>query len=179
MTMLEVAALAALPLCALALALSPQIAPAHHSAAMYDLSRVVTVQGTVSKYDWRNPHVYIYVEEVTERGERQEWKVEGLPTTVMQRLDWNAQTLQPGERIDVQGYATRNSESKGLAPTLIVRGAQDTLVPAAHAEAYASAIEGARLVEVERAAHLLAIERPDELARLVRDFLGVLEGTQQ
>lgn len=65
------------------------------------------------------------------------------------------------------------------APTLIVRGAQDTLVPRAHAEAFASAIPGARLVEVERAAHLLALECPEELARLVRDFLGVVEGAQQ
>jgi pimeloyl-ACP methyl ester carboxylesterase len=62
------------------------------------------------------------------------------------------------------------------APTLVVRGARDTLVPAAHAEAYASAIPNARLVEVEGAAHLLALERADELARLVRDFLGVVEG---
>lgn len=56
------------------------------------------------------------------------------------------------------------------APTLVVRGAQDTLVPAAHAEAYAAAVPGARLVVVDGAAHLLAVERPDALAPLVRDF---------
>lgn len=61
------------------------------------------------------------------------------------------------------------------APTLVVRGARDTLVPRAHAEAYASEIGGARLVEVDDAAHLLAIEKPDVLAGLVRDFLGVVE----
>ena len=61
------------------------------------------------------------------------------------------------------------------APTLVVRGVQDTLVPAAHAEAYASAVPDARLVEVEGTAHLLALERPDELVRLVRHFLGVVE----
>lgn len=55
-------------------------------------------------------------------------------------------------------------------PTLIVRGAQDTLVPRAHAEAYEAAIDGARLVEVDGAAHLLALEKPAELAALVRDF---------
>ena len=55
-------------------------------------------------------------------------------------------------------------------PTLVVRGVQDTLVPRAHAEAYAAAIDGARLVEVEGAAHLLALEKPAELAALVRDF---------
>lgn len=57
-------------------------------------------------------------------------------------------------------------------PTLVVRGAQDTLVPAAHAAAYAAAVEGARLVEVDGAAHLLALEKPDELAALVREFVS-------
>ena len=59
------------------------------------------------------------------------------------------------------------------APTLVVRGAQDTLIPAAHAEAYRDEIPGARLVEVDGAAHLLAIEKPAELAAHVRDHAGV------
>jgi 2-hydroxy-6-oxonona-2,4-dienedioate hydrolase len=58
------------------------------------------------------------------------------------------------------------------APTVVVRGAQDTLVPAAHAEAYAAAIPGARLVVVDGAAHLLAVERPDALVPLVTDLAG-------
>jgi pimeloyl-ACP methyl ester carboxylesterase len=53
------------------------------------------------------------------------------------------------------------------APTLVVRGAQDTLIPAAHAEAYAAEIAGARLVVVEGAAHLLPLEKPAELADLI------------
>jgi pimeloyl-ACP methyl ester carboxylesterase len=53
------------------------------------------------------------------------------------------------------------------APTLVVRGAQDTLIPAAHAEAYAAEIAGARLVVVDGAAHLLPLEKPAELADLI------------
>jgi pimeloyl-ACP methyl ester carboxylesterase len=53
------------------------------------------------------------------------------------------------------------------APTLVVRGAQDTLIPAAHAEAYAADIAGARLVVVDHAAHLLSLEQPEQLAALV------------
>ncbi|HEX2039027.1 MAG TPA: alpha/beta hydrolase [Acidimicrobiales bacterium] len=93
------------------------------------------------------------------------------------------QTMSATARLAWDPYLHNPKLAKRLhrvnAPTLIVRGAQDTLVPRAHAEAYASAIAGARLVEVERAAHLLAVERPDELARLVVDFLGIVEGAQQ
>ncbi|HZQ84929.1 MAG TPA: alpha/beta hydrolase [Acidimicrobiales bacterium] len=57
------------------------------------------------------------------------------------------------------------------APTLVVHGTQDTLIPRAHAETYAAEIPGARLVDVDNAAHLLAIEKPAELAELIRQHL--------
>ncbi len=57
------------------------------------------------------------------------------------------------------------------ASTLVVPGAQDTLIPSAHSEAYRDEVPGARLVEVPDAAHLLAIEKPAELATLVREHL--------
>lgn len=57
------------------------------------------------------------------------------------------------------------------APTLVVRGAEDTLVPAAHAETYAAEIPGARLVVVEAAAHSLPLEQPEQLVSLVRGFV--------
>jgi pimeloyl-ACP methyl ester carboxylesterase len=56
------------------------------------------------------------------------------------------------------------------APTLVVRASDDTLVPAAHAEYYASHIDGARLVEVDHLAHLAPLEQPDAMAELVADF---------
>jgi pimeloyl-ACP methyl ester carboxylesterase len=57
------------------------------------------------------------------------------------------------------------------APTLVVAGAQDTLVPLAHAETYAAEIPNARLEVIEGAAHWLPLEKPEELAALVRAFV--------
>jgi 2-hydroxy-6-oxonona-2,4-dienedioate hydrolase len=58
------------------------------------------------------------------------------------------------------------------APTLVVHGAEDRLIDRAHAEAFADGIRDARLVDVEGAGHLLALEKPAELAGLVADFLS-------
>jgi pimeloyl-ACP methyl ester carboxylesterase len=55
------------------------------------------------------------------------------------------------------------------APTLIVAGARDGLVPIEHAQTYAAEIPGARLTVIDDAAHWLPFEKPEELARLVRD----------
>jgi pimeloyl-ACP methyl ester carboxylesterase len=57
------------------------------------------------------------------------------------------------------------------APTLVVHGAQDRLIPRAHSQAYAEGIQGAQLVDVEGAGHLLPLEKPAELAALVRDHI--------
>jgi pimeloyl-ACP methyl ester carboxylesterase len=58
------------------------------------------------------------------------------------------------------------------APTLVVAGAGDGLLPRAHPEAYAAGIPGARLEVLEGAGHMVPLERPGEFATLVRDFLG-------
>jgi len=58
------------------------------------------------------------------------------------------------------------------APTLVVAGAQDGLVPLAHAETYAAEIPDARLEVIKDAAHWLPLEKPDDLAALVRGFLS-------
>jgi len=58
------------------------------------------------------------------------------------------------------------------APTLVIHGAQDGLVPKAHSEAYVDEIADARLEVVDGAAHWLPFEKPAELAALVRDFVG-------
>jgi pimeloyl-ACP methyl ester carboxylesterase len=57
------------------------------------------------------------------------------------------------------------------APTLVIAGGHDGLVPLAHAETYAAEIPDASLVVVDQAAHWLPFERPDELAALTREFL--------
>jgi pimeloyl-ACP methyl ester carboxylesterase len=58
------------------------------------------------------------------------------------------------------------------APTLVVRAAGDTLIPAAHAEAYAEGIPDATLVQIERAAHMVVIERPDAVVEAITSWVS-------
>ena len=58
------------------------------------------------------------------------------------------------------------------APTLVVHARQDGIVPRAHAEAYAAAIASSTMAELDGAAHLAPLERPDAVARLVLEHVG-------
>ncbi|MHB8465727.1 MAG: alpha/beta fold hydrolase [Acidimicrobiales bacterium] len=58
------------------------------------------------------------------------------------------------------------------APCLVVHGAQDALIPRAHAEAYVALINRARLVDVDGAGHLAALEAPDAVVKVIEEFLA-------
>jgi len=85
----------------------------HHGfASIFDMDSVVTLHGRVSRYDWRNPHVYIYVETQDESGEMVEWQLEGDPTPIMTRSGWTSTILTPGDPVTVRINPDRNPERK-------------------------------------------------------------------
>src|SRR5688572_11348864 len=89
-------------------------ATAHHSAARFVLAQSVTPNGVVSRYEWANPHVYIYVTETDATGETVEWEVEGQPPAMMRRIGWSRETLAVGDAVRLTGAPSRNPSSKSL-----------------------------------------------------------------
>jgi pimeloyl-ACP methyl ester carboxylesterase len=83
--------------------------------------------------------------------------------TATARLAWNPYLHNP----KLRGRLWRIK-----APTLVIHGEKDGLIPAAHAETYAGEIAGARYVEIEGVAHMIVLEKPAELARVVGEFIA-------
>jgi uncharacterized protein DUF6152 len=106
---------------ALALAAATVAAHAHHSGAMYDQGKRITIEGTVARYEWANPHVYIYVAQTADNGRVIEWEVETFPPAVMRRHGWSPDTLRVGDAISVTGMPARNADDAGIYPMLIQR----------------------------------------------------------
>jgi hypothetical protein len=104
-----------------ALAIGP--AHAHHSPAAFDRSSTVDVRGEVTRYEWRNPHVYIYVEGTDGSGQSAEWLVEADPTPLMARSGWSASTLSPGDAVSLSMFPDRDGEKRhGLLRSLTTPG---------------------------------------------------------
>jgi hypothetical protein len=85
-------------------------ASAHHGNIIFDLDRIVTLQGTVSRYVWRNPHVYVYVDVNDDTGQPVEWQLEGDPTPIMTRSGWTPTVLAPGDPVTVRVKPDRDPE---------------------------------------------------------------------
>ncbi len=81
----------------------------HHSGAMFDQTTTVTLEGTVSRFNWANPHVYIFVETNNESGQTVEWQLETDSTAIMTRDGWTPTTLTPGARVSVRANPDRNT----------------------------------------------------------------------
>jgi len=74
----------------------------HHSHAMFDHEKEVTIEGTVAEWVFRNPHVYLYVDVKNEKGEIVSWAVEMSNITNMQARGIYLSTFKPGDVVTVK-----------------------------------------------------------------------------
>lgn len=82
---------------------------AHHSPAQFDLSRKVTFDGTVTEFEWKNPHVFIQVETVDADGGVSSMQVEADGISILVPAGWSADSLATGDRVHVVAHPARSS----------------------------------------------------------------------
>jgi hypothetical protein len=100
---------AALSVLAGALAVSAIPALAHHSiAAEFDDKKAVTLKGEVTKIDWMNPHIWIYVDVKDEGGNVAHWQCEGGPPNTLTRNGWTKSSLKAGDQVTIQGLKAKD-----------------------------------------------------------------------
>ncbi len=88
-------------------------ASAHHSfAAEYDSSKPVTHTGVVTRIDWMNPHVYIYIDEKTPDGKVVNWGFEGYPPNTLRRVGFAKDMLKIGDSVTVTGWVAKDGTSR-------------------------------------------------------------------
>ena len=90
---------------------------AHHSfAAQYDSNKPVTMSGVVTKVEWTNPHVYIYID-VTDAASKKvsNWAFEMGPPHMLQRAGWKRNELKYGEEVQVDGWLARDGSNSANA----------------------------------------------------------------
>jgi DNA/RNA endonuclease YhcR with UshA esterase domain len=89
--------------------------PHHSFAAEFDINKPVTVTGILTKVEWTNPHVFLYVETKDETGKVETWQFEMDSPNGMLRRGWNKTSLRVGESITVSGYAAKDGSRTGNA----------------------------------------------------------------
>jgi len=97
-----------------ALALTAQTARAHHSFAMFDFDKVVTITGTVKEFQWTNPHVVLWVNVEGKDPKKPEvWYMEMTSPGNLTRGGWSRKALNPGDKVEVELSPLRNGDLGG------------------------------------------------------------------
>jgi Family of unknown function (DUF6152) len=99
-------------LSALSLGATPVLA--HHSFAMYQRDKTLTLSGTVKEYDWTSPHVMIQVLADGAKSGPVMWQIEGSSPTVLARGGWTSTLLRPGDRISLGIHPRKDGGAGGL-----------------------------------------------------------------
>jgi hypothetical protein len=94
---------------------------AHHSVAMYDLNTPKTINGSITRFRWVNPHVYIHVLADGADGQPSvEWVLEGSSPANMTRVGWTRNSLQLNARVQAEFSPMRDGAPTGLCRRFVL-----------------------------------------------------------
>ena len=94
---------------------------AHHSfAAEFDVKQPITLKGTVTKVEWTNPHVWIYIDVTNDNGAVEHWQCENGAPNALARMGWTRHSLSVGDKITIEGFRAKNADNTANARQVIL-----------------------------------------------------------
>lgn len=97
-------------------------ASAHHSTAMFDMTKTVTVQGTVEAFEWTNPHTWIWLNVPNSAGGMDRYGIEGMSPNYLSRNGWTRKALNAGDKISIDINPLRDGRKGGFCVAITLAG---------------------------------------------------------
>lgn len=88
--------------------LSVPLVFAHHGLARFDTTHIVTMQGTITKLDWINPHAYVYADITDQHGKTANWMLECGSLGMLTRFGWTPDVVKHGDKVTVHGFLAKD-----------------------------------------------------------------------
>jgi hypothetical protein len=108
---------------AAALTVVASVASAHHSFAMFDNTKEVTLEGTLKELQWTNPHIWVQVmAKDPASGKEVEWSIEGGSPNNLARKGWSRNVMKAGDKITIVIHPLKNGDNGGSLMKVTVNG---------------------------------------------------------
>ncbi len=116
---------------------------AHHSfSAEFDSSKPVTLKGNVTKVDWLNPHIWIYLDVKDDSGKMASWQCEGGPPNTLTRNGWTKNDLKSGDAVTISGTLAKDKSNSCNASSVVLPDGRKVFAGSSNPEAQ-EAVEAA------------------------------------
>lgn len=95
------------------------VAPAlaHHSFTMFDMTKRITLVGSVTSFEWSNPHAYIEIDVPGEDGELKHWSIELGSPSILQSTGWKFSSLKKGDKTTLVINPLKSGQAGGFLYT--------------------------------------------------------------
>ena len=93
---------------------------AHHGANLYDTSKPVILKGTITKFEWGNPHNQIFFDVRDDKGAIAHWVAATEPPLVMVERGWTRKSLNAGDEVTVYIFAAKNGATVGNLQKIVL-----------------------------------------------------------
>ena len=98
---------------------------AHHGTSAYDTTKLTTVKGTVTDFQFNNPHVMISVETKDDKGKVEMWIGEANSPNVLTRHGWDRDIIKKGDEITIIGYRPKNGAKTMRLQKVVLSNGQE------------------------------------------------------
>jgi hypothetical protein len=109
---------------------------AHHSFAMFDRTKAVTIGGTVKEYEWTNPHVWIHIMAPDAQGAAREWSFEMQSIQQDYAAGWRADSVKPGDTVSIEYHPLKDGSRGGQLMSATLANGEHLGPPAAPARVF-------------------------------------------
>ena len=93
---------------------------AHHGGSEYDQDHPVTLKGSVTEFDWNNPHCQIFVDVKDDKGKVVSWSIETFAPAVMKRAGWSRETLHAGDEVTITVVPSKRGNPVGMVRKVVL-----------------------------------------------------------
>ena len=93
--------------------LAQSAALAHHSFSMFDMTKTVTLEGTIKEFQWTNPHTFTWLDVPNGSGGTDVYGIEGMSPNFLGRRGWSKNTLKPGDKVTIFIYPLKDGLKGG------------------------------------------------------------------
>jgi len=90
------------------------LAIAHHSTAMFEWGKEVPLEGTVVKWEWTQPHTFLWVESQKQGATAAQYALEGMSPSWLGRRGWNRKSFSPGDKVKLVYYPLKDGRNGGF-----------------------------------------------------------------